>query len=273
MAQAASDSVHEYPSLSLVGNLIDDLLVPKASTFESGTAAHSQFRIGPDGAQRAVRWQARLLLTNQEVRERLVRANDCLERLPAHRRVASVRRIRAILVSENPPAEQSRSITRAPKRAQRFVAFLVTEIQRALGTSLDEAIEMTSTVSRLIPEFGFIGESTLRSWYNKSGPDYRGLKQLACWSVAYWKRLAYFVIKMMLEGVRPGYRVAEAAAKNGVITKDELASVRSMAIKVLRALREIGDAVADAPVPSVRSGWEKVNIQQVSKDVLPMLGL
>lgn len=273
MVRAAPDSDYACPGLSLVDGLIDDLLVPEASTFENGTAVHGQPRIGPDGARRAARWQARFLLSSQEVRERLLRVNVCLERLPAHRRAASVRRLRAILVSENPPAEQSRSFTRAPKRAQRFVAFLVTEIQRALGASLDEAIEMTSAVSRLMLGFGYIGPSTLRSWYNKSGRDYRGLKQIASWSVAYWKRLTFCVLKMILEGVRPGYRVAEALARNGVITKDELASVRTMAIQVLRALREIGDTVAASPVPNVKSGWEKVNIQRVSRDVLPMLGL
>ena len=258
-----------HPLLTDIGALVGVMLMPDQSSTGEYLPLEADNKLAL--STRRVRWQARFLLTGDKQRERILSAIDRVDRLPSDLKSSSTDRLRKILLADLESLADGPSFTRGSKARQRLTAFLVTEVQRAMGYSLDQAILGTSELSAQTPEFDFVSEATLRSWYNKSGPRYRGLKKFACWSVAYWRRLAFNVLKVVQREIVPGVEVAEAATAAGILTRAELASIRDIAIEFNASLRRVVDALQSTRSPNVKNGWKNVNIKEVSRNVLPML--
>ena len=259
----------EHPLLTDLAGLVAVLLVPDSPGIGPYPLLEASDRIAI--STRNVRWQTRFLLASDEQRALILRAADRLDRLPSAIKTSSTRRLRKVFLANLESLADGPSFARGSKARQRLTGFLVTEVQRAMGCSLDQAIRGTSALSAQTPEFDFVSEATLRSWYNKSGLRYRSLKKFACWSVAYWRRLAFNAIKVVQREIVPGAETAEAAAAAGVLTRAELASVRELALEFNSGLKRVINALQSTPSPNVRNGWKDVDIKEVSRDVLPML--
>lgn len=116
----------------------------------------------------------------------------------------------------------------------------------------------------------YVSPETLRSWYNKSEDNYRGLKQLAGWLVAYWQRLAFNAIKFVLDRIAPGFTLVSELHKRGVITSDELETICQFCEATFHELiPDAIDCIKDAPLPNVNNGWNKLDIDRLLRRVSP----
>lgn len=261
----------EYPFLSAVSDLLDEFLVLEHDSEIVACEPHDIATLPQ--MKRAIRWQARFLLASEEDYLRYSRVLARLVRMPSPARDRNATRLRKLLVADLVSLRDGPSPQNHSKRGQRFVLLVITEVMRAMDLSQDEAIRTISDFSAKIPEVPYVGESTLRSWYNKSGVEHRGLKQVASWSVSNWKYLAINVLAVISRQVRPGFDLARSAMEVGVISRSELSSVETMARNICLALKQAVIVLEATPSPSVRNGSQNVDISKVSREVLPMLGL
>lgn len=265
-------SNHENPFFSAI-SAIDDLVAETRNGATGKLRKERRISLQEFGLPEIATWQLLLLFISDKEHDQAVHVCDCIDSAPAEKAPAVVRLLRESLVAKGPDRlDPNRKHEKISRFGQRFVVFMFVEMVRAADYSLDEAIESVSALTLKLDDIGYTSASTIRSWYRKSGIRYRGLKQLAVVLVAHWLKLGYQLIEFILDRVPRGFRLASELNKRGVISSDELKTMREYAQTILITTRDATECFKNAPSPNVNNGWSKLDIRTVMERVSPCFG-